>query len=180
MDSGRNSGTVSTGTSSGSSNPYADIESPSNLHLLSYSSSNSESLIFQGRKSSSRTATVLSVIALVVSTLCLLSVAGLVSFWHFFVNDDAFSLGQVGREAKVCLPCLQVTPNPLDSSPSDLWARLDVHYDAENVTRICCAGNSGQYAALFKLVSLRYVSVWMCVCVCVCCLLYTSDAADES
>ena len=168
MDSGRNSGTVSTGTSSGSSNPYADIESASNLHLLSYgnsSSSNSESLIFQGRKSSSRTATVLSVIALVVSTLCLLSIAGLVSFWYFFVNDGAFSLGQVGRDVQVCLPCLQVSPNPLDSSPSDLWARLDVHYDAENDTRICCAGNSGQYAALFKLVSLRYVSVCVCVCV---------------
>lgn len=160
MDSGRNSGTVSTGASSGSSSPYADIESASNLHLMPYSSSNSESLIFQGRKSSGRTATVLSVIALVASTLCLLSVAGLVSFWYFFVNDDAFSLGQ---EAQVCLPCLQVSPNPLDSSPSDLWARLDVHYDADNDTQICCAGDSRQYAALFKLVSLRYVSVWTCI-----------------
>ena len=165
MDSAHHSSTYSAGSSSGSSGPYADIESASNLRLLSHTN-NSASVIFQGRKSSSRRSTVLSVIALVVSTLCLLGIAGFFGFWFFFVNDSAFLSGNVGREAEVCLPCLQVSPNPLESSPSDLWAQLDVRYDAENDTKICCAVNNAQFAALFKLVSV-YVCVYVCVCACV-------------
>ncbi|KAL8625582.1 hypothetical protein ACOMHN_014670 [Nucella lapillus] len=148
--------------SSRRSGSYADIESASNARLLPLNNNKSASVIFQGDKSS-RTTTTLAIISLIISVFCLVGL-GLFSSWFFVLNKgELFPHAEAGlrgeKAEEVCVPCLQISPNPLDSSPSELWGRLDVKYGDDNDTEICCASTSAQFAVLFKLILQRQQAV---------------------
>ena len=57
---------------------------------------------------------------------------------------------------------------------SKQWGELDPSDRDEGKNKHRLDSTSGKFLLLFSSV------VCVCVCVCVCCLLYTSDAADES
>jgi hypothetical protein len=115
----------------------------------------------KGSKNSSKCLYATAVTSLVISSVCVVCV-GLFLVWFFVLsgngenwpNTASHSARMSGGEARVCLPCLQVSPNPLDDEgrlAADVWKDLEVIF--ENDTQICCAANTAQYAALFKLVS---------------------------
>ncbi|KAL8595614.1 hypothetical protein ACOMHN_025650 [Nucella lapillus] len=107
---------------------------------------------------------VVAVVSLFISIFCLICVGGL-SCWVFVFDERSPffppSSGLVGRERKeMCVPCLQVSPDPLDSvSGSSMWDEVTVRYDEENDTKICCAVTAVQYTALFKLILQRQQEV---------------------
>lgn len=151
----QSSGALSDSSAGSSSHCYADIENGSNFNLITNYQTKTVSASSLRTKRNSSNVRGLAVASLVLSSLCLVCV-GLFCYWFVFISDGEFpfhSSRRADKKSEVCLPCLQVSPNPLENSPSDLWGELDVRHDDQNDTDICCATNTAQYAALFKLVS---------------------------
>ncbi|KAK7451345.1 hypothetical protein BaRGS_00039842 [Batillaria attramentaria] len=148
----------SLGSAMSGSNTYADIESyPSSAGLLQQYKHTKH----KGRKHRSTFAYAAAVTSLVISVVCILAVAGFCG-WFFFVAGGDFgplAAKMLQPNEEVCLPCIQVVPNPFDDSPSADVERLDIRYDSENDTEICCALTAAQYAALFKLILRRQQEV---------------------
>lgn len=110
---------------------------------------------------SARTA---AVAALVLSLLCLLIIVGGGVFFFLTVRPELQNLAAETNE-EVCLPCIQVNPDPLQASPSDLLSSLPRKYkpkedteDADTI-ELCCARTPAQYASLFKLILKRQEGV---------------------
>nr|KAG5685776.1 hypothetical protein BaRGS_002095 [Batillaria attramentaria] len=106
---------------------------------------------------SARTA---AVAALLLSILCLFLVAGCAVF--FFIHHDQLlnNHPQTDANEQVCLPCIQVNPDPLHGgAPSGLLDKLERKYVKENDTELCCARTPAQYATLFKLILKRQEGV---------------------
>lgn len=90
--------------------------------------------------------------AIVVSVACLLVVLGCCYWLMVFGINTSMSAVAAAKE-EVCLPCMQVTPDPLDESRPPVLSGLDVRRDDESDEEICCARTPSQFAALFKLVN---------------------------
>ncbi|XP_076435862.1 tumor necrosis factor ligand superfamily member 15-like [Babylonia areolata] len=153
-------------SSTNGSTHYADVESASNFDLISSMKNTSvSSSTFAVQKRSSSAAKMIAIASLFVSVFCLLCVVALGCWVFLFSDDDNKTLPFQSRlveekSREVCMPCLQVSPDPLDSSSgSAVWDDLTVRDDEENETKICCAVNAAQYAALFKLILQRQQEV---------------------
>lgn len=142
----------------GSSSAYADVESAS-AELIQ--NKHNKHCIEKERNSISTCTRAAAITSLLLSVVCVLVVATFCS-WFFFVNGGVLSASVakvLQPNEEVCLPCIQVNPNPFEDTPSSDIEQLDIRYDSENDTEICCALTSAQYAALFKLILKRQQEV---------------------
>lgn len=138
----------SAGSSSSGNNSYADIES---LLPPKY---DQVPACGQVQRPTSR-GSVLAVLALGISVFCLLVIIGGCCCLVFFRLDLLRPASSTTKgEEEVCLPCIQVSPDPLAETDSPLMTDLEIRRDDVSDTDICCARTPAQYAALFKLVSL--------------------------
>lgn len=145
----RNQSVSSSGSSNGNSS-YRDMESA----LLQNYKTPRHSTYSQRRKLSVRSSS-LAVVSLVISVLCLLMVVGC-GCWIYFTGVSARFHAEDTTDAEaeeVCLPCIQISVDPLEPSSSSLLADLDFRRD-ESDTDLCCAKTAAQYLLLYKLVSL--------------------------
>lgn len=100
-------------------------------------------------------ASFLSVVALLIGVFCLLVIIGCGCWFVFYGHDLLWPASSTTKgEEEVCLPCIQVSPDPLAETDSPLMTDLEIRRDDVSDTDICCARTPAQYAALFKLVSL--------------------------
>lgn len=89
----------------------------------------------------------LATASFILSIVCLLTIVSFAGICFFVFDSPTDPPGD-----EVCLPCIQVTPDPLSEPLSPLFKGLDVRHDEENDEDYCCAHTTAQFAAIFKLV----------------------------
>lgn len=109
----------------------------------------------KGREIHSTRSTVvcLAWLSLVVGIASLV-IAGTVVIWILVGRVDSWSIEpSLSPSEEVCLPCVQLTSDPVTDTNSPLLDVLDVRIDNNNDSKTCCAHTNAQFAALFRLVS---------------------------
>lgn len=136
--------------------PYAIVDVGSDESLLAGKTKVDTSA---GRKSSICS---LAVVSLVLSVVCLLAVGACVALYFIFVYNNTTGPAQSFGDERVCMPCVQLSPNPLEESDSPNLRQLESYFDKDDETEMCCARTPAQYAALFKLVGWHYLFTPLC------------------
>ena len=125
---------------------YATVDVGSDESLLQ---EKTKAPISTGRKSSH---SCLAVISLALSVVCFLVLLAGGVLYYFCVYNSSTDHAQSFSDEQVCMPCDQLSPDPLAESESPFLRQLESHFDKEKETKMCCARTPAQYAALFKLV----------------------------
>lgn len=105
---------------------------------------------FQKRRTNLGFIVGISVCLSIASLLLVVAAAG------WLLLNDALSTQLANLQDEVCLPCTQLTSDPVADLLSPLPDGLEVIKD-NNDLKICCASTNAQLAALFKLVSICYM-----------------------
>ena len=125
---------------------YTTVGIPSDETLLQ---AKTKAPTSEGRKSS---VSCLEVISLAVSVVCFLALLAGEVLCYVYVYNSSTDHAQSFSDEQVCMPCDQLSPDPLAESESPFLRQLESHFDKEKETKMCCARTPAQYAALFKLV----------------------------
>lgn len=107
---------------------------------------------FQKRRTNLGFIVGISVCLSIASLLLAVAAAG------WLLLNDALSTQLVNLQDEVCLPCSQLTSDPVADLLSPLPDGLEVIKD-NNDLKICCASTNAQLAALFKLMLQRQESI---------------------